>query len=197
MNGLEQILLKIEEDNNLEIKKILDDGKSKADAYVSEIKSKAETEAAAIKASAEKKAALMIENAKSGCESYIKREELAAKSEIVSDCISSAGAQIKSMDQDRYFESIVALIMKYAHEGEGELMMNSRDIERMPRGFLKKVNAELKKSGSSLVLSDTPADIDSGFIIRYGGIEENCTFDALIEDKIDEIKDKLYGQLNA
>lgn len=197
MNGLEQILLKIEEDNNLEIKKILDDGKSKADAYVSEIKSKAETEAAAIKASAEKKAALMIENAKSGCESYIKREELAAKSEIVSDCISSAGVQIKSMDQDRYFESIVALIMKYAHEGEGELIMNSRDIDRMPRGFLKKVNAELKKSGSSLVLSDTPADIDSGFIIRYGGIEENCTFDALIEDKIDEIKDKLYGQLNA
>ena len=197
MNGLEQILLKIEEDNNLEVHRILDDGRQRAEEYTKNAIAEASKEAQSIKDDAEKKATLMIESAKTGCEAYVSKQELAAKSDVVSDAVKYAVEQIKSMDDEKYFEAISSLILKYAQQGEGELMMNERDIARMPKGYMKKINAELKKSDASLVLYEIPAKIDSGFIIRYGGVEENCTFDALVEEKIDEIKDKLYGQLKA
>ena len=197
MNGLEQILLKIEEDNNLEVQRILEDGRQRAEEYTKNAVAEASKEAQNIKDEAQKKAALMIESAKTGCEAYVSKQELAAKSDVVSESIKYAVEQIKSMDDEKYFEAISSLILKYAQQGEGELMMNERDIAKMPKDYMKKINTELKKSDASLELYEVPANIDSGFIIRYGGVEENCTFDALVEDKIDEIKDKLYGQLKA
>ncbi len=44
--------------------------------------------------------------------------------------------------------------------------MNRRDKrKRMPQGFMENLNAKF-------VLSEENADIESGCIIRYGGIEE-------------------------
>ena len=198
MNSLNLILQKIEEDNALEISRIKNDGKKTAEKIVAYAEAQAKAEAEKIMANADKKTSMMLENAKSGCESLIKRAEISAKSQVVADCIKLAYDELKSFADDKYFDIITKLILKYYHLNEqGELCMNARDIDRMPRGFLKSINKELKKNGAELVISEKSVDIDSGFIIRYGGIEENCTFDSLIEDKTDEIKDKLYSQLMA
>lgn len=198
MNGLELILRKIEEDNKLEVEKIKADGKKAAENIVADAEASAKSEAAKIIAAADKKASLMLENAKSGCDSLIKRAEVFAKSQVVTDCIKNATAEIKAMEDDKYFQVITKLVLKYYHANEqGELLMNEKDIDRMPKRFLKDINEKIKKSGAELVLSKNPADIDSGFVIRYGGVEENCTFDSLINEKTEEIKDKLYSQLMA
>ncbi|NLX93741.1 MAG: hypothetical protein GXZ02_07760, partial [Clostridiales bacterium] len=36
-----------------------------------------------------------------------------------------------------------------------------------------------------------PAAIADGFILVYGDIEMNCTFDALLEESHDELKEKI------
>ena len=104
MNGLEQILLKIEEDNNLEVHRILDDGRQRAEEYTKNAIAEASKEAQSIKDDAEKKAALMIESAKTGCEAYVSKQELAAKSDVVSESIKYAVEQIKSMDDEKYLK---------------------------------------------------------------------------------------------
>lgn len=198
MNGLKLILDKIEEENVLEVNKIKEEGKKQAEKIIADAVSGANAEAEIIAANADKKTSQMLENAKSGCDVLVKRAEVSARSEVVLECIKTATAQLKSMDDAKYFEVITKLIFKYFHPDEqGEFMMNKKDIARMPKSFLKNVNKELKKNGAELVMSEKSVDIDSGFIIRYGGVEENCTFDSLIEEKTDEIKDKLYSQLMA
>lgn len=198
MNGLTKILAKIEEDNLLEVNKIKEDAKRQAEKIVEEAVSIANAEAIVIAENADKKTSQMLENAKSGCEVLVKRAEVMAKAEVVAECIKAAAEQLKAMDDDEYFDTVKNLILKYYHRNEqGELLMNSRDIKRMPKSFLKDINKHLKNQNAELILAENPADIDSGFVICYGGVEENCTFDSLIEEKTDEIKDKLYSQLMA
>lgn len=192
MKGLEQILKKIEDDSTCEADRIIADAKKTAEKIVADAREKANKEAQTINAEADKKTSLMLETAKNGCTSLIKRSETSAKAEVVSDCIKIAGANINSMADEEYFEILKKLILKYCHSNEqGELLMNKIDISNMPKHFLK----ELKKSGADLIVCEEPIDIGKGFIIRYGGVEENCTFNSLIEEKTDEIKDKLYLKL--
>ena len=70
-------------------------------------------------------------------------------------------------------------------------------MERMPNDFMEKVNESLSEKNASVILAQRPYDIKSGCVIAYGEIEENCTFDALIEEKKDKIKDRLYKRLNS
>ena len=53
-----------------------------------------------------------------------------------------------------------------------------------------------KKKGGSLELTETvPDGMDGGFILTYGGIEENCTIKALFDAKREELSDKVNRQL--
>ena len=45
--------------------------------------------------------------------------------------------------------------------------------------------------GGDLKVSENTVDIPSGFILSYGEIEENCSIDALINEKRDVLEDKL------
>lgn len=197
MNGLEQILLKIEDDGKAEAKKITDDAERESASYIAAAEKSAKKDAEIIINAAQKKAHQLIENAESGSLSYIKRQELAAKSEIISDCISTALKEMESARTDKYFEMLFKLILKYSHENQGELRLNETDMERMPEDFIEKVNKSLSEKNASVILAQKPYDIKPGCVIAYGEIEENCTFDALIEEKKDEIKDRLYKRLNS
>ena len=41
-------------------------------------------------------------------------------------------------------------------------------------------------------LAKEPKELDGGFILVYGGVEENCSFKALISAKKDELADKVH-----
>ena len=87
----------------------------------------------------------------------------------------------------RYFALILKMVQKYSQPQDGEIRFGSRDISRLPAGFIGEVN---KVASGALTLSDTTAPIDAGFILIYGGIEENCSFDAIILSEDETIKDK-------
>ncbi len=46
-----------------------------------------------------------------------------------------------------------------------------------------------------MTLAGEPKEIDRGFILTYGGIEENCTFKALMDCKKDELQDLIRNIL--
>ncbi len=192
MKGLEEILQKIEQDSNIEAENIRREAEKNAEKIIADTVEKANARAQKIIAQADKKTSVMLENAKNGCEALIKRSEISTKAEIVGDCIRKAAESLSSMETAEYFEVLKKLILKYCHPNEqGELLMSEKDILGMPKHFLK----EIKKEGADIELCKIPVDINGGFVIRYGGVEENCTFDTLIEEKTDEIKDKLYSLL--
>ena len=170
MDGLKHILSEIEKDASAQVRQIEEEAKKDAENIITRAKLGAQKQAETIIALAEKKAKQKEENAKSSAELLIKKAILSAKSDVVAS-------------------GIYSLISKYAQSGNGEIMLNERDLKRLPDGFIERANALL--SGGSLSLCKSSADISGGAVLVYGMIEENCSFEALLSEYKADITDAL------
>ena len=83
---------------------------------------------------------------------------------------------------------IKKMLEKYASGKKGLLYFSGTDLKRLP------ADMNSIAAGYNLEISKEPADIDGGFILSYGDIEENCSFDVLIESSKEELQDKI-GQI--
>ena len=97
---------------------------------------------------------------------------------------------MNNLPEDEYFEAVYSLIVKYSENRKnGVILFNEKDLKRLPNNFEDK----LRSAGCDVTISKDANDaIDSGFILTYGDIEENCTFGALADEKRDILKEKIY-----
>lgn len=194
MTGIERITEKIIEQSkakcdeifartNSEIKKLIADAREEgnrcADSIVSEAKKQAD-----------KKNAV----ARSTAESITRNRYLEIRNAILNDIISAAYLEIEKFSDEEYFDMICILLKKNAVEGECSMMMNGFDLSRMPEGFEDRLKSTVKE-GVSLTVSKTAIDIENGFILDYGDITVNCTFKAVFDESMDELKDMLSKEL--
>ena len=61
--------------------------------------------------------------------------------------------------------------------------------------FEKKIAAIAEKKGGALTVSQETCDIDGGFLLVYGGIEENCSFTAMFAAEKENLQDKVHTLL--
>ena len=48
----------------------------------------------------------------------------------------------------------------------------------------------LLRRPAELTVTEDPAPIEAGFILKYGGIEQNCSFDAVFAGESENLSDK-------
>lgn len=131
--------------------------------------------------------------ARSGAMLERRRQILKAKQDVIGEMIDEARESLYTLKEEDYFSLLQAMILNYALPQDGELILSEKDAARMPRGFLKQVNASLQQG--SLTLSEEKRYLAGGFLLRYGGIEENCTFDALFESARERLQDEVHRML--
>lgn len=192
MNGLEKITQKILSDSKEQCTAIISDAKAQAKIITEKSLETANIEAREIEGSAEKETKKISENAASACESIRKRAILSAKCEIIDKWIKTAKKHIELLEKDEYFKFVASIAIKHHSAGEGILLMRSEDVENLPKGFLDSINEKIKDNGGHFS-EIKAADIGAGCVISYGDTEENCTVDALFDEKSDEIKDMLFS----
>lgn len=189
MTGLEKIIGKIEQNSAQRCEEII----LKANGVAEDILLRAEDEATAIETQGQEKAMRdaeeFIKMAESGALQKAGQIILAARIEAVDDTISAVTHALKSLPSEAYFKVLLALVMKNACPGLGEMRLSEKDIKRLPPHFEAELNKALQARGSTVNINDKPAAIFDGFILVYGDIEINCTFDALIEASRDELKE--------
>lgn len=179
---------------------IVDEAKEKADVIIAEAEKKAEeiirneTAAAAAKAQeiikeAEKKAAL-IKSAGESSAQLLKRDEvLSCRRELIDKALDSVTECINAYDDAKYFDFCLKLIEKSALKAKGEIFLSSRDLSRDMTGFKEKL------SGLNLTLSDAPADINGGFVLKYNDILINGELSAIMREKREQLVDTVNGLL--
>ncbi|MBQ1189966.1 MAG: hypothetical protein IIX57_06100 [Lachnospiraceae bacterium] len=128
----------------------------------------------------------------SSVEQQRRRIMLRTKQELIQELIEETYERLRSQTTETYFDTLEKLIETYAWPEEGEIYFSREDLLRMPEGFDERINAAADKRGGRLKRMNEPRPILDGFILVYGGIEENCTLKALIESK----KDILLDQIN-
>jgi V/A-type H+-transporting ATPase subunit E len=88
------------------------------------------------------------------------------------------------------------MVLKYAVGQSGSIIFSETDKKRLPQDFQAKIQTTLANiPGASLTISDRAASIDGGFILVYGEVEENCSFDAIFSASKDMLQDKVSGIL--
>lgn len=187
MSGIDKIIGQIEEDTRAVCEGIT----AQADAKAARIIAEAEKQAEYIRSSSEEKLASAVLDIKKRGDSAAELEErktlLYTKQSIISDMLAIGIERVKSLPDDEYFALILRMIAKYSLPQDGVIRFGRRDADRLPAGFIKEANAV---SNGKLVLSDECAAIGAGFILIYGGIEENCSFDAIFAGEDEVLKDK-------
>ncbi len=182
---------------------ILDEAKALADSKVAEANRRAEEILEEAKADAEKSVASISQRSDKDVANYRERilssidlqkrtKLLAAKQEVIADVLAQSYDRLKTMDTGEYFAMLLKLAEKYVLPQEGFMYFSQADLSRMPDGFKSDVKKLAETKGGMLDISGEGRNIENGFVLAYGGIEENCTLRAIFDAKRDEFADKIH-----
>lgn len=192
MYGLDKILEQIALETVNNCNKIIEKAESDAEEIKKksqlDIKSRTDEIIAASKLECED----IIARGKSSAELFVRQDALKTKQKIISDMIDSAHNHLLNLGDDEYFSLILNMVEKNCQNQQGEILFNSADLSRMPSTFKGELD---KVSHNNLSISNTPINIDGGFVLSYGGIEENCSFKAMFESNEEFLQDKVHSLL--
>ena len=111
---------------------------------------------------------------------------------MISETIQAAQKSLLALDDTAYFDLIFKMAGKFALPQQGKLILNQRDLARVPGDFDQKLKAAVKSvPGAALSLSKKTRPVDGGFVIDYDGVEENCSFEALFYSSQEALQDKV------
>lgn len=190
---------------------ILADAKEQADAIILQAKKEAESEKesayAAIESEKEKKFEALSKEldeyrvrAESARDLQRRRQILAKKQEIIARIIEKTRVSLHDADSNTYFSSLYRMFEKYCQPEVGTMFLNAGDLDRLPKDFEERINQIAKAKGGQIEVSKDAVNIEDGFILKYEGTEENCTFRSLIESEkenfFDEINRMLWRDAN-
>lgn len=189
MTSSEKILAGITAEAESTAKEIISAAEKKAEEIISDKAKEAEKQADEIAAEADKNAALINSTGDSAAQLVLRDAKLKRKRELIEKALLEVIVGINGYDDKTYFDCLLRLAKKNAMSGKGEMLLSARDLSRDKGDFVKALE-EL-----SVTLSDTPADINGGFILRYGDIIINCELSAVMREKRDEITDAVNTAL--
>ena len=124
-----------------------------------------------------------------------RRAKLEAKEEMIGKIVDESYRELLDMEKEKYLKLIFDMVEKFALPKEGKIYFNRNDLNLIDDETAAKISEIAKAKGGNLTLAGEPKEIDRGFILTYGGIEENCTFKALMDSKKDELQDLIRNIL--
>lgn len=195
MSGLEQILNRIKDDSKKEADAIYEAASKEIDDIKASSDQKISVECKKISDKADAQVKVIEERSRASADLLYRQILLRGKQDLIKDVISSARRKLENMSESEYISFITALLKNHIPSRDCTLSFNERDLKTIPESVIDEFKEDALKNGASVSLSQDPANIPDGFLLDFGGIEENCTFDALIEQNIDSLQDEVSAQL--
>lgn len=190
------------------VRRIMDDAETQAESIKKEAAEKAEAFKAEAKEKAENREEHIIEQAKKEAEEQKRRiigvaqlearkEMLAAKQELISEAFDESLEQLVKLDDKTYLSIIKKMLLNLVETGTENVYCSAADLKRIPDSFWKEVNQELAGQGKKgeLTPSSEPREIKGGFVLQADGMEINCSFEALLAMKRDELEPEVAAVL--
>ena len=186
MTGLDTIVEQILQEAQKEAEEIKAQAARNADSIIANAKKtvdKMNEETGEKVAQAEKSGSF---RAKSSSELKKRQAILAAKQTIIGNMLDKV-----ALPDEEYFRVIVRCLEKSVQPKSGEICFSGKDRKRLTPQTEKQIEQIAAAHGGSLKVSDGNCDIDGGFVLIYGGIEENCSFRAMLDANREHLADKV------
>ena len=191
MTGLEKMVSQILEEADASAAVTISDAEKKAAEILDEAGKKADEIRQQREEQSRAKVKSYDERTASAADMKRRTAVLAARQELIGSVIADACERVKNLDEEKYFEILKNMVGKYLLPKDGEICFSRKDLERMPADFREEIRSMAEKKGGALEFSGEARNIDGGFILVYGGIEENCSIDAVFAEKRDELMDQV------
>lgn len=197
MSGLDKMKARILEEARQSASGIISDAQERAAAQIEAARAEAQKEAERIEAKASEDARDYAGRIASSLDMRRKQAVLGAKQEVIGEVLDRAYRAVLDLDDGKYFGMLEKMLEKYVLPADGKICFSQKDLDRMPEGFTGRIKTIAAAKGGTLKVSDQPGEMDGGFILTYGGIEENCTlkavFDSGREGLSDQVNRLLFG----
>ena len=183
MNGIDRITDRIEADAREQAKAIIAEAEAKCAEIRKENEKKAQERYLQLIRNGTKDCESGLERRKSAAEMDAKKSVLALKQDCVAEAFDMAKRRLADMPEDSYVGFLASLAASAAADGSGEIVLSARDRERCGKAVLERANAALAAEGltPALTLAADSREISGGLILRQGGVEVNCSIEALVE----------------
>lgn len=183
MNGIDRITDRIEADAREQAKAIIAEAEAKCAEIRKENEKKAQERYLQLIRNGTKDCESGLERRKSAAEMDAKKSVLALKQDCVAEAFDMAKRRLADMPEDSYIGFLASLAASAAADGSGEIVLSARDRERCGKAVLERANAALAAKGltPALTLAADSREISGGLILRQGGVEVNCSIEALVE----------------
>ena len=189
MTGLEKMVERITGEARAAADKKVEDARSQAAVILEDTEKETKKLCDAIREKSKAELAASQERNQSAMDLMRRTEILKAKQKLIRETIDKACESFCNVEGDTYYKVLEDMVAKFARPEEGQMLLSEKDFDQAPAGFAQKIEAAAKKAGGSLTIRKTQVSIGKGFVLSYGGIEENCSFKALFADKKDELQD--------
>lgn len=189
MTGLDKMKDQIIEDAKKAAEEKFSEAALAAKRMLRSAEESVDKDAAAVLRKGEADARNYTEKAASSSDLMKRTKILAAKQDIISGVLEAAYEKLALMDAEEYFALLLKLLQKYVRPAAGKICFSRRDFARMPGHFAEEIRRTAEAAGGTLELQGEGREVENGFILSYGGIEENCTFKAIFDSKRDVLSD--------
>lgn len=185
MKGTEKIIAHIRADGDAEAKKIIDAASKQAEEKRAESFKAALSEYEKLMQAGNAECEDILSGSRRIAEMEAKKSVLSVKQEMISAAFDAAREEIVNMPRDKYTQFLARMAAEAAASGMEEIVLNARDKAEVGKSVCKAANELLSAKGTpgKLTVSEDTADISGGVIVRFGGIETNCSIDALIHQR--------------
>lgn len=185
MKGTEKIIAHIRADGDAEAKKIIDAASKQAEEKRAESFKAALSEYEKLMQAGNAECEDILSGSRRIAEMEAKKSVLSVKQEMISAAFDAAREEIVNMPRDKYTQFLARMAAEAAASGMEEIVLNARDKAEVGKSVCKAANEILSAKGTpgKLTVSEDTADISGGVIVRFGGIETNCSIDALIRQR--------------
>lgn len=195
MNGLDKMIAQILDDADKEAKEILAAAKQEADSIRAEAEESVKKLTGEKAEQARQMEAGHMERVKSSAELKKRQAILLAKQQVISGMLERVHTALLQQEDGEYFAMLGRMAEQFATDKEGAIYLSEKDLNRLPEDFEAVLGNAAAAKGGSLKLVKEPKAIDGGFILVYGGMEENCSFKSLLASRRDELSDKIHALL--
>lgn len=186
MTGIEKIIAKINEDAEVEYRRIVDEASAQADVILRDAADAARSNAASVLADAEDERAEIERRAMSMAGLEVRKMRLETKQKLLQRAFDEALAKLTGLPEAESEKLLVSLATGAAEDG-AELIFSPADREKYGARVVAAVNRALAARGASVTLSDQTRNIPGGVIVLNGRVEINCAFDALLGDRREDL----------
>jgi len=189
MTGLEKIIQQIESDAEAQARQTIGNAKTEAGKIIAEAEAEGKRLSDEIIEKGEADLESLAAKHASADSLESRKSLLLMKQKLIGETISEAQDNLLALPLTEYFGVLKQMILRCALPKEGVVFLSEGDFKRKPKTFEQEINEALGKTGGSISISEEFRKINGGFVLSYGGVEENCSLEALFESVREHLQD--------